>query len=305
VGEHAEDAAPAHEDARSPHGVLVVDKPAGMTSHDVVARARRALRTRTVGHAGTLDPAATGVLVVAVGEATKLVPWLTAADKTYTATIRLGVATDSLDADGAIVASETPPALDRETVRRAADAFLGPHRQQAPAVSAIKVDGVRLHARARRGEVVEPPFRDVELISVAIESVEGPDIHLSLRCGKGFYVRSFARDLAASLGTLGHLTALRRTASGRFELSDACRLDEVARARLLPLVEATARVLPTVAIEESQATDARCGRRLRGLPEGELAILESGRLVAIVRPDPAEPGVHRVARGFVEDLTDR
>lgn len=290
------------EEARAPHGVLVVDKPPGMTSHDVVARARRALRTRAVGHAGTLDPAATGVLVVAVGEATKLVPWLTAADKSYTATIRLGLATDSLDADGAIVASETPPTLDRETVQRAADAFLGPHRQQAPAVSAIKVDGVRLHARARRGEVVEPPFRDVELLSVAVDAVDGADVRLSLRCGKGFYVRSFARDLAARLGTLGHLTALRRTASGRFELADACRLEDVARERLLPLVEATARVLPTLEIDSERATDARCGRRLRGLPAGELAILESGSLVAIVRPDPAEPGVHRVARGFVEDV---
>lgn len=289
------------ERTSTPHGVLVVDKPAGMTSHDVVARVRRALRTRAVGHAGTLDPAATGVLVVAVGEATKLVPWLTAADKSYTATIRLGVATDSLDADGTIVASETPPTLDRETVQRAADAFLGPHRQQAPAVSAIKVDGVRLHARARRGEVVEPPFRDVELHEVAIDAVEGADVHASLRCGKGFYVRSFARDLASRLGTVGHLTALRRTASGRFELVDACRLEEVAQDRLLPLVDATARVLPTLEIDAEQAADARCGRRLRGLPAGELAILESGRLVAIVRPDPAEPALHRVARGFVQD----
>jgi tRNA pseudouridine55 synthase len=293
------------DEGTSPHGVLVVDKPAGMTSHDVVARARRLLRTRAVGHAGTLDPAATGVLVLAVGEATKLVPWLTAADKAYTATIRLGVATDSLDADGVVVGSEPPPPLDREAVQRAADSFLGPHRQQAPAVSAIKVDGVRLHARARRGELVEPPFRDVELRSVTIESVNGPDIELSLCCGKGFYVRSFARDLAAHLGTLGHLTALRRTASGRFELSDACRLDEVARDRLLPLVEATARVLPTWEIDSAQASDARCGRRLRGLPEGELAIVESGRLVAIVRPDPAEDGAHRVARGFVEDPAER
>lgn len=292
------------ENRRAPHGVLVVDKPAGMTSHDVVARARRALRTRAVGHAGTLDPGATGVLVIAVGEATKLVPWLTAADKAYTATLRLGVATDSLDADGVVVASETPPDVDRDTVQREANAFLGPHRQQAPAVSAIKVDGVRLHARARRGEAVEPPFRDVELHSVVIDAVEGPDIHLSLRCAKGFYVRSFARDLAARLGTLGHLTALRRTGSGRFELADACRLEDVSHARLLPLVEATARVLPTAEVDAAQAADARCGRRLRGLPAGELAILESGRLIAIVRPDPAEPGVHRVARGFV-DVVER
>lgn len=283
----------------APHGVLVVDKPAGMTSHDVVSRVRRALRTRAVGHAGTLDPSATGVLVVAVGEATKLVPWLTASDKAYEATMRLGIDTDSLDADGEVVARETPPLIDQETAQHAADGFLGAHRQQAPVVSAIKVDGVRLHARARRGEVVEAPFRDVELRTVAIHAVEGASIRFSLECGKGFYVRSFARDLAARLGTLGHLTSLRRTGSGRFDLHDACALTEVSRWHLLPLVSAAARVLPLVEIDETVAEDARCGRRLRGLPEGELALVSGGSLVAMVRPDPAEPGVHRVARGFV------
>lgn len=283
----------------APHGVLVVDKPAGMTSHDVVSRIRRVLRTRAVGHAGTLDPSATGVLVVAVGEATKLVPWLTASDKAYEATMLLGIATDSLDADGQVVARETPPMIDQATAQNAADEFIGPHRQQAPVVSAIKVDGVRLHARARRGEVVEAPFRDVELRSVTVHAVEGASIRFSLECGKGFYVRSFARDLAARLGTLGHLTSLRRTSSGRFDLDDACPLTDVSRDHLLPLVSAAERVLPLVEIDETQATDARCGRRLQGLPAGELGLVCGGNLVAMVRPDPAEPGVHRVARGFV------
>lgn len=280
----------------APHGVLVVDKPPGMTSHDVVARARRALMTRAVGHAGTLDPMATGVLVLAIGEATKLVPWLTASDKTYEATVQLGVATDSLDADGVEVGREPIPDLSLALVDSAARSFLGPHVQQAPAVSAIKVDGVRLHARARRGEAVEPPHRDVVLHEVEILAVRADAFDLWLRCAKGFYVRSFARDLARRLGTVGHLSALRRTMSGHFEVMQALPASEIARDRLLPLVDAVRQLLPTCELDETQAADARCGRRILGLEvEGDVALLYQGHLVAVAR---AEEGAFRVVRGF-------
>ncbi len=212
------------------HGVLVVDKPAGPTSHDVVQRVRRALDTRRVGHAGTLDPAATGVLVLAIGEGTKLVPWLVAADKSYDAEIVLGAETDTLDADGRVVARAPVPALDRDDVVRALGAFLGARLQRAPRVSAIKVLGKPLHARARRGEDVLPPVREVVLHRADAELVAEDRITLSLDCGKGFYVRSLAHDLGIALGTLAHLSSLRRTRSGAFTLDMAVPFAFVDRA---------------------------------------------------------------------------
>ncbi len=218
--------------AAGPSGVLVVDKPRGVTSHDVVRALRRALGTRAVGHAGTLDPMATGTLVVAFGRATKLVAYLTAADKTYDAVLRLGEATDSLDADGVVTErADVPGALALDQVQAIADQFLGPHLQRAPAVSAIKAGGVRPHERARRGELVVPPMRPVVLHRVKIHGVdENPgvaEVRLTLSAAKGFYVRSFGAELAERLGTVGHLTALRRIASGRFHVDDSLTMPEV------------------------------------------------------------------------------
>ncbi len=289
-------------------GIVVVDKPSGFTSHDVVARARRALGTRAVGHAGTLDPMATGVLVLAVGRATKLVPWLTATDKRYEATLRLGVATHSLDADGEIVARASVPALDGATVQRAAEAFLGRRGQRAPAVSAIKVGGRRLHERVRKGERVEPPVREVELFAVRVRALEGCEVRLGLHCGKGFYVRSFGRDLAEALGTVGHLSALRRTASGPFTLDDAVAFDRLAEARPLGLAEAVRRWMPQVELSDRAFEDARHGRPIAledlstplpplagGTEDEVLALLHEGALVALAR---REGRGLRVVRGF-------
>lgn len=273
------------------HGVVVVDKAPNMTSHDVVAKARKAIGTRRIGHAGTLDPMATGVMVLAVGEGTKLVPYLTADDKEYSAVLRLGVATDSLDADGEVVGEADVPALTVAKVQQAADAFLGPHKQQAPAVSAIKVDGERLHAKARRGEVVEAPFRDVCLHSIEVTGVDGADIAFSLKAAKGFYVRSFGRDLAAALGTLGHLTMLRRSASGAFALNDAVDIaDPEFATKLLPMHEAAARVMPTVAIDGDAARDIWHGRTigcegLGEIGEGPVALVDGQVLRAVAQRD--------------------
>lgn len=241
---------------------------------------------------------ATGVLVLAVGEATKLVPWLTAADKEYDATLLLGVATNSLDADGHETARAEVPSLTLDQVQAAAEGFLGQHRQRAPAVSAIKVDGERLHAKARRGELVEPPLREVTLHAVRVVAVETNRVDLSLRCAKGFYVRSFGRDLSDVLGTVGHLTALRRLASGRFDLSSACTIDQIEATRLLPLSEAAQRVLPPLHLDEATAADVHCGRRIPCSEPGEVVGLHDGRVVAILRPDPERSGWHRVTRGF-------
>ncbi len=280
----------------SPSGILVVDKPSGCTSHDVVAKVRKALQTRKVGHCGTLDPMATGVLVVAVGQGTKLVPYLTADDKHYEASLRLGVATDSLDADGEVTETASVPPLTQEVVQTVADGFLGPHAQRAPRVSAIKVNGQRLHARARRGESFEAPLRDVVLHSVNVDEVAEDAVRFRLHAAKGFYVRSFGRDLAAKLGTVGHLNALRRTASGAFGLDRSVALEGLTAASLIPLETAVGWVMDTVNLAPAQFEDASHGRRVDGLVgEGQVAALYEGKLVALLeRVD----GSGKVLRGF-------
>jgi tRNA pseudouridine55 synthase len=288
-----------------PHGVLIVDKPRGPTSHDVVAWTRRALGTRGVGHAGTLDPMATGVLVVAVGEATKLVRWLTVDDKAYRATIELGAETDTLDAEGRVVeTAPVPEALDARRVSEVAAGFLGTTLQRAPVFSAIKVGGQALHARARRGEVVEAPEREVLLCDVRVIDVEGARVELELEVGKGFYVRAFARDLARELGTRGHLSGLRRTRSGPFGIAGALEGDVLARAaagdadargevrsRLLDLSRACVG-MPRVTLEARGVEHARHGRPIDralgagadvlGLEVEPVALLDdAGALVAV------------------------
>jgi tRNA pseudouridine55 synthase len=298
------------------HGVLVVDKPRGPTSHDVVAKVRRALGTRRVGHAGTLDPEATGVLVVAVGEATKLVAWLVAADKHYEAVIALGSETDTLDAAGRVVETAPVSHLSDGEVDAALAAFLGVTRQRAPRVSAIKVGGRRLHARTRRGEDVEAPEREVVLHAASARVIDRDHIALDLHCGKGFYVRSLARDLALALGTRGHLASLRRTRSGAFGLTGAVGADLLARAasgeqvardelveRLLPLSD----VWPGAHAftDERGRDDAEHGRRITaehvpsGFPtaEGDVVLLHApdGEAIAIAE---RSGDVLRVVRGI-------
>ncbi|MAQ13745.1 MAG: tRNA pseudouridine(55) synthase TruB [Sandaracinus sp.] len=278
-------------------GVVIVDKPQGPTSHDVVGRIRRALDTGRVGHAGTLDPMATGVLVIAVGEGTKLVPYLTAADKAYRATLSIGVATDSLDAEGERVGEGPLLAVDQAEVQRVADGFLGPHLQRAPKVSAIKVDGERLHAKARRGDDFEAPEREVTLHSVQILEVAPDRVELELRAAKGFYVRSFGRDLAAALGTVGHLSMLRRTASGAFDVDRAVALEDVGPDSLMGLTEAAGCVMDAVAVDEAQALALGQGKTIEALEEGPAlaALVHQDRLVAIGAREGAQ---WRVARGF-------
>jgi tRNA pseudouridine55 synthase len=306
---------------KPPSGVLVVDKPIGPTSHDVVARVRRALRTREVGHAGTLDPMASGVLVVAVGEATKLVPYLTGAAKEYRARVALGRETDTLDATGTVtreapipsalevaLASNTPGA--EPFIEAAILAEAGRALQVPPVYSAIHSGGERAYARARRGESVELAPRAVRvhrLEVVAASAGDAPWIELSVRADKGFYVRSLARDLAHALGTVGTLSELRRVDSGGFRIDEAASLDTLgpsARERLLPLTTAACRALPSATLSPSGVVAARFGQRVarvdligecaRGEPTAWLD--ERGRLVAIGRME--ETG--QVLRGFSE-----
>jgi tRNA pseudouridine55 synthase len=200
--------------AAAPVGICVVDKPAGWTSHDVVARCRRLLGTRKVGHSGTLDPMATGVLVLGVGPATRLLTFLSGVDKDYDATIRFGVETDSLDADGEVVATHDTP-VRADAVLAAAAAMRGESDQVPPMVSAVKVDGVRLHERARAGEEVERPSRRIRVERFDVTPTDDPLVwHAAVSCSSGTYVRVLAADLGHAVGSGAHLTALPRQGAG-------------------------------------------------------------------------------------------
>ena len=213
-------------------GLLLVDKPAGITSHDVVARVRRLAATRKVGHAGTLDPMATGVLVLGVERATRLLGHLMLTDKSYDATIRLGVATTTDDAEGEVVSTSSTAGLTDPSVRQVIAGFTGDLLQVPTAVSAIKVGGRRAYQRVRAGEQVELEPRPVTVHELEVHDVrlasEVVDVDVSLRCSSGTYVRAIARDAGAQLGVGGHLTALRRTAVGPYGLDVARTLDQLA-----------------------------------------------------------------------------
>jgi len=240
-----------------PTGLIVVDKSAGMTSHDVVSRVRRLARTRRVGHGGTLDPMATGVLVIGVGRATRLLTYVIGSDKTYTATIRLGQSTVTDDAEGEVVSSVPADDVDEAAVRSGMAALSGEISQVPSAVSAIKVDGRRAYARVRAGEDVALAARPVRVDRfdlLAIRHGSGVvDLDVEVACSSGTYVRALARDLGTGLGVGGHLTALRRTAiaaagpGAGFTLAEAATLDELAERPdpvTLPLAQAAARFFP-------------------------------------------------------------
>ncbi|MBO9520249.1 MAG: tRNA pseudouridine(55) synthase TruB [Nocardioidaceae bacterium] len=251
----------------APSGLVVVDKPAGITSHDVVSRVRRLAGTRKVGHAGTLDPMATGVLVVGVERATRLLGHLLLTDKAYGATIRLGASTTTDDAEGEVVATAPADAVTEEAIRAGLAAMVGEIDQVPSAVSAIKVGGKRAYQRVREGEQVTLEARRVRIDAIdvhAVTRVEGfVDVEVSVRCSSGTYIRSIARDLGTGLGVGGHLTALRRTAVGPFGIDVARTLDALAEDfEVLPIAGAARIGFPSYELDETQAAFVRVGRKL-------------------------------------------
>ena len=252
-------------------GILLVDKPGGMTSHDVVARTRRAFGTRKVGHAGTLDPMATGLLVIGIEAATRLLTFVVGADKTYAATIRLGQSTATDDAEGEIVTTASAEAIASVTSERIADgiaALTGPLSQVPSTVSAIKVDGRRAYDRVRAGEEVELAARDVVISRFdLLDDRPGDgvrDLDVIVDCSSGTYIRALARDLGADLGVGGHLTALRRTRVGPFDVARAVGLDGLADSSPLSSAEAASAILPVLEVSAQEAVDLRHGKRLVG-----------------------------------------
>lgn len=244
-------------------GLVVVDKDPGMTSHDVVARVRRLAGTRKVGHAGTLDPMATGVLVLGVDRATRLLGHLMLTEKSYDATIRLGVTTTTDDAEGEVVETRAVDGVGPEAVRAELARFVGDIEQVPTAVSAIKVDGKRAYARVRDGEQVELKARPVTIHELVVHEVALPDVRISVRCSSGTYIRAIARDLGTALGVGGHLTALRRTAVGSFDLSGARTLEQLGEDfAVVPIAAAARATFPGVDLDDEQAAHVRFGRPL-------------------------------------------
>lgn len=278
-------------DALASSGLVVVDKPAGMTSHDVVARLRRIFSTRRVGHAGTLDPMATGVLVVGIERGTKFLAHLVATTKSYDATIRLGAATTTDDAEGEVLSEVGAASISNDDALAGMAALTGDIMQRPASVSAIKIDGKRAHERVRAGEDIEIPARPVTVSRFEALAYRRPDhyldIDVTVDCSSGTYIRSLARDLGESLGVGGHLTALRRTAVGPFLLADALTLDELeATPRLsLSLDEALARSYPVLHVTDEEATAFAMGKWLepRGLDGTHAAVAPDGRSIALIR----------------------
>lgn len=280
-----------------PNGVLLVDKPAGWTSHDVVAKLRGILKERRIGHAGTLDPMATGLLVIAVGPCTRLLQYATATTKTYTGTVRFGSATDSLDADGQVTATAPVPPLTLDDVAAVAAHLTGPQLQTPPMVSAIKIAGKKLYELARDGQEVERPPRPVVISRFDVTSSRGDDWEFVAEVSAGTYIRVLASDLAVRLGTLGHLVALRRVSSGRARVEDALSLDDVAQQGLAALASPLTLVdhlhQRPVSLEEIVAL--RQGKRIAAdLGDEETAVaVDHGEVVAIVtrRGETWQPSV--------------
>jgi tRNA pseudouridine55 synthase len=251
----------------APNGVLPLDKPVGPTSHDAVAAVRRALRTREVGHTGTLDPFASGLLLVCLGRATRLAEYLTGLPKTYVATMRLGEATDTDDLTGEVIqSSDAWRSLSADAVEEALRAQVGTIQQLPPSYSAKKVGGERMYAAARRGEAVERKAVAVTIHAIRVLRVDLPEVELEVECGAGTYIRAIARDAGAALGVGGHLRALRRTRVGPHAVDRAVPLDALGdadrvRAAMLTPLDAVSH-LPRVVVDEEGIAALRYGRAL-------------------------------------------
>jgi len=272
-------------------GILLIDKPQGITSHDVVSRTRKLIGTRKVGHAGTLDPMATGLLVLGANNSTRLLTWIVGLPKEYAATIRLGAASNTDDAEGELGERADAPALDRATdaaIAAGVAQLTGPIRQRPSSVSAIKVDGRRAYTLAREGAEVQLAERDVTVFQFEVLQIrrgEWVDVDVRVECSSGTYIRALARDLGSGLAVGGHLTALRRTRIGPFEVASAVALDDSLQDRMLAPSAVATELFGRVDLTEAEADDLAHGKQIALGPtaDGPLAaIAPGGRLVGLV-----------------------
>ena len=268
-------------------GIALIDKQQGFTSHDVVAKLRKLLGTKKIGHAGTLDPMATGLLLLGIGSGTKLMQFLSGLDKTYEATIRLGASTSTDDAEGAIGQAQDASRISNDALAREIFTLTGNIEQVPSSVSAIKVDGKRAYDLVRAGEEVVLKSRSVTVSRFDVigePSVVGKylDINVEVDCSSGTYIRALARDLGDALGVGGHLTALRRTRIGAFDISNASDISQ--EPTLVTNVEVLKTLMPEVAISPQQEIDLRHGKRLALEIAGMSCATANGRLVAVIEP---------------------
>lgn len=272
-------------------GLILVDKPAGWTSHDVVSATRKIAGTRKVGHAGTLDPMATGMLVIGFNKATRLLTYIVDTTKTYRATIRLGHNTTTDDADGEVIQTRLANAVTVDEIEAAVAELTGSIQQIPSAVSAIKIDGKRAYQRVREGESVDIPAREVTIHRFDIEAIRRADdgktidIDVTVECTAGTYIRALARDIGETLNTGGYLTALRRTAVGPYHIDDAVTLEQLEQAfRYTDISLAAASLFPTRTVTEAEATDLVHGRRIAASASPQLlaAQLGNGQIVALI-----------------------
>jgi len=272
-------------------GIALIDKQQGFTSHDVVAKLRKLLGTKKIGHAGTLDPMATGLLLLGVGSGTKLMQFLSGLDKTYEATIRLGASTSTDDAEGELGQAQDASKISNDELAREIFKLTGNIEQVPSSVSAIKVDGKRAYDLVRAGEEVVLKSRSVtvsrfEVIGEPLVVEKYLDINVEVDCSSGTYIRALARDLGEALGVGGHLTALRRTRIGAFEVSNASGISE--EPTLVTNVEVLKMLMPEVAISPQQEIDLRHGKRLALEIAGMSCATANGRLVAVIEPVGSE-----------------
>jgi tRNA pseudouridine55 synthase len=275
-------------------GLVLIDKPTDWTSHDVVAKVRKALGTKKVGHAGTLDPLATGLLVLGIESGTKLLTFLVGADKTYEATIRLGQATVSDDSQSETIFTADPDTLanlSEQDVLDEISKLTGVISQTPSSVSAIKVDGKRAYDLVRSGETVDLKKREVTVTSFELQSlVRGDgfiDIAVKVKCSSGTYIRALARDLGVALFVGGHITALRRTKVGHFDVSLASKIDQLESIKLIALIDAAKELFPVIELGDSEVTDLVHGKRLLGRASSDSLVAgrsPEGELVAVLEP---------------------
>lgn len=293
-------------------GLVLIDKPAGWTSHDVVARTRKLAGTRKTGHAGTLDPMATGLLVVGINKATRLLNYITGADKTYTATIRLGQTTTTDDAEGEVTQTRYANAVTDDAIDEAVEKLTGEIMQVPSTVSAIKIDGQRAYKLARDGKKVEIPARPVTIYRFEVGEIRREDVgrridvDVEVSCSSGTYIRALARDLGETLGVGGHLTALRRTQVGPYNIDSTFTLDELGEDfSFIELSAASAMLLPVREISDAEAEQLCYGRRLTptGSHEIHAAITRAGQVIAmVVDKDHTPKGSSTPVRGAKPEL---
>ena len=294
---------------KAPKGILLMDKPKGISSHGVVGKMRRHLNTKTIGHTGTLDPMATGLLVLLVGEYTRLSNYIMAQDKIYEAEITFGRSTDTDDAEGETLEEVQMPVIERSALEKVLPQFVGIQMQTPPVFSAISIDGERLYKKARRGEKIEVPPRQIEIMDIQLLALQAHQCSLRIHCSKGTYIRSVARDLGRALGGLAHLSGLRRVRTGCFDISQSVDLETPVEQMLAQMNNIKKRDLglPVFDLEREQARDFVYGKVIPkanfiGLPTSMPALACFGNEIWAIVDE--KDGNVVVKRGFGKQIKD-